>query len=54
MENATPEIDYEAVARAMGADGYTVRDETEFRAALRTAKRIKRPAVIRVLTEVSL
>lgn len=54
MENATPEIDYEAVARAMGADGYTVRDETEFRAALRTAKRIKRPAVIRVLTEVFL
>lgn len=54
IENATPDIDYESVARAMGADGCTVQDEPSFRAALRAAKRTRRPALIRVLTEVTL
>lgn len=54
IENVTPDIDYESVARAMGADGCTVQDEPSFRAALRAAKRARRPALIRVLTEVTL
>ena len=54
IDNATPDIDYESVARAMGADGCTVQDEPSFRAALRAAKRTRRPALIRVLTEVTL
>ena len=47
-----PEI--KALETRLAADGCTVQDEPSFRAALRAAKRARRPALIRVLTEVTL
>ncbi|MDE5832818.1 MAG: sulfoacetaldehyde acetyltransferase [Desulfovibrio sp.] len=42
---------YADIARAMGADGYTVNTQADLKDALETARKNRRPAVIEVMTD---